>query len=142
FQSDRSHPSACSSLPVWSQDLALWVGVEPCRLKGRLVTTYALDHVQLAMPANREAEARLFYGSLLGLTEISKPPNLAARGGAWFQCGSIQIHLGVEADFRPAKKAHPAFLVADLGRMTDNLLQAGFKIRYDQETIEGYHRAF
>src|SRR5207247_4154139 len=71
-----------------------------------------------------------------------KPPNLAARGGAWFQCGSIQIHLGVEADFRPAKKAHPAFLVADLGRMTDTLLQAGFKIRYDQETIEGYDRAF
>jgi len=103
---------------------------------------YGLDHVQLAIPQNREAEARLFYGSLLGLIEIPKPANLAARGGAWFQCGSIQVHLGVETDFRPAKKAHPAFLVADLTQLTDKLSQAGYKIKYDQETIAGYDRAF
>lgn len=106
------------------------------------MTVYALDHVQLAMPPSGESQARQFYGSILGLTEIPKPPNLAARGGAWFQCGSIQIHLGVEADFRPAKKAHPAFLVANLGQVTENLRQAGYKIKYDQEPIEDYDRAF
>jgi len=106
------------------------------------MTLYGLDHVQLAMPPNREAEARLFYGSLLGLTEIQKPANLAARGGVWFQCGQIQVHLSVETDFRPAKKAHPAFLVADLTQLTDKLSQAGYKIKYDQETIAGYDRAF
>jgi len=106
------------------------------------MTAYSLDHVQLVMPPNREAEARLFYGSLLWLTEIPKPANLAARGGVWFQCGSIQVHLGVETDFRPAKKAHPAFLVADLTQLTDKLSQAGYKIKYDQEAIEGYERTF
>jgi len=106
------------------------------------MTLYGLDHVQLAMPPNREAEARLFYGSLLGLTEIQKPANLGARGGVWFQCGQIQVHLGVETDFRPAKKAHPAFLVADLTQLTDKLRRAGCKIKYDQEVIEGHNRAF
>ena len=68
-----------------------------------------LHHVQLAMPAGGEAQARQFYGVLLGLTEIAKPARLAARGGVWFQCGSLQLHLGVDADFAPAKKAHPGF---------------------------------
>jgi len=107
-----------------------------------LMTAYGFDHVQLAMPPNQEAEARLFYGSLLGLIEIQKPANLTARGGVWFQCGAIQIHLGVEIDFRPAKKAHPAFLVADLTQLTDKLSRAGYKIKHDQETIAGYDRAF
>jgi catechol 2,3-dioxygenase-like lactoylglutathione lyase family enzyme len=69
----------------------------------------ALDHVQVAMPQGQEAAARAFYGGVLGLPEIAKPESLAARGGVWFQCGHQQLHLGVEEDFRPAKKAHPAF---------------------------------
>ena len=106
------------------------------------MTVYGLDHVQLAMPPSREAEARQFYGSILGLTEVPKPSNLAVRGGAWFQCGSIQIHIGVETDFRPAKKAHPAFLVEDLKQIIASLRQAGYNIKYDQETVEGHDRAF
>ena len=73
-----------------------------------------LDHVQLACPPGGEDEARRFYGELLGLTEIEKPPALAARGGVWFECGaSQQLHLGVEEGFSPARKAHPALLVAN-----------------------------
>src|SRR5580700_5134071 len=74
-----------------------------------------IDHVQLAAPMGCEVAAREFYGSILGLAEIDKPPSLRARGGCWFQCGAQQIHIGVEPDFRPAKKAHPAFAVSDLG---------------------------
>ena len=68
----------------------------------------AIDHVQLAMPAGEEETARRFYRDLLGMAEIPKPPELAKRGGCWFESGTVQIHLGVEQDFRPAQKAHPA----------------------------------
>ena len=67
-----------------------------------------LDHVQVAMPAHRETEARAFYAGLLGMTEIEKPAHLAVRGGLWFAAGDRQLHLGVEAEFTPARKAHPA----------------------------------
>jgi hypothetical protein len=67
----------------------------------------AIDHVQLAMPAGREEDARRFYGGLLGIPEQPKPPHLAARGGCWFETDRVKVHLGVDADFRPAKKAHP-----------------------------------
>jgi catechol 2,3-dioxygenase-like lactoylglutathione lyase family enzyme len=70
-----------------------------------------LDHVQLACPAGGEDEARGFYGGLLGLKEIEKPEPLRARGGVWFECGAQQLHLGVEDQFSPARKAHPALLV-------------------------------
>ena len=103
---------------------------------------YGIDHVQLAIPVGGEALARQFYGELLGLAEISKPPNLAARGGAWFQCGSLQLHLGVESDFRPARKAHPGLLVSDLASLIKSLTTAGFEIRYDSEPVEGFDRAF
>ena len=73
-----------------------------------------LDHVQLAMPPGREAEAEAFYAGLLGLERVPKPPPLAARGGCWFRRGDVAVHLGVEEDFRPARKAHPAFVVRDL----------------------------
>jgi catechol 2,3-dioxygenase-like lactoylglutathione lyase family enzyme len=73
-----------------------------------------LEHVQLAMPRGREAEARAFYASVLGIPEVAKPPELAARGGCWFEDGPLKIHLGVEEDFRPAKKAHVALVVEDL----------------------------
>ena len=73
-----------------------------------------LDHVLLAMPAGRESEAREFYQSLLGIPEAAKPSGLAARGGCWFEDGELKVHLGVEKNFVPAKKAHPAFIVDDL----------------------------
>jgi catechol 2,3-dioxygenase-like lactoylglutathione lyase family enzyme len=72
---------------------------------------YAIDHVQLAMPAGEEEKARAFYAGVLGIPEVAKPPHLARRGGVWFQQGDLKIHLGVEENFRPAKKAHPALLV-------------------------------
>lgn len=103
---------------------------------------YGLDHVQVAMPINGESQARQFYGGLLRLTEVPKPSNLAARGGVWFQCGSLQIHLGVEAEFRPARKAHPAFLVRDLAHILYELTKAGYEIRYDPEPNPGFDRAF
>ena len=74
----------------------------------------ALDHVQLAMPAGHEARARAFYQGILGLGEQPKPPVLAARGGCWFSNGEVALHLGVDGDFRPARKAHPALVVEGL----------------------------
>lgn len=75
-----------------------------------------LHHVQLAMPPGEEGCARAFFAGVLRMTEPDKPPVLAARGGAWFRAGGLELHLGVEADFRPAAKAHPGILVADLVR--------------------------
>jgi len=106
------------------------------------VAVYGIDHVQLAMPSGGEPSVRRFYGELLGLTEISKPPNLAARGGAWFQCGPLQLHLGVESDFRPARKAHPALLVRDLPALLKTLAAAGCEVKYDSEPVAGFDRAF
>jgi len=74
----------------------------------------ALDHIQLAMPPGREADTRAFYGGPPGLDEETKPPGLAERGGCWFKRGALKVHLGVENDFRSARKAHPAFIVDDV----------------------------
>jgi catechol 2,3-dioxygenase-like lactoylglutathione lyase family enzyme len=90
-----------------------------------------IDHIQIAMPANEEAKARAFYGELLGLTEIEKPEALRARGGCWFQVGTQQLHLGVEAEFRPAKKAHPAFRIQNYEALQQRLEQTGFAITPD-----------
>src|SRR5215472_16025605 len=73
----------------------------------------AIDHVQIAMPAGGERQARAFYADLFGMTEVAKPAELAKRGGCWVTCAPVQIHLGVEDDFRPAKKAHPALRCFD-----------------------------
>ena len=78
------------------------------------MTVVGIEHVQLAMPPGGEGAARDFYSGLLGLPERTKPPALAARGGCWFEAPGVKVHLGVEADFRPAQKAHPALLVDDL----------------------------
>lgn len=94
-----------------------------------------LDHVQLAMPPGGEARAREFYGRLLGLREVEKPAPLAARGGCWFAGPRMHVHLGVEAEFRPAHKAHPAFLVADLTAVADRLASAGVKVASDDADI-------
>jgi catechol 2,3-dioxygenase-like lactoylglutathione lyase family enzyme len=84
-----------------------------------------LDHVQVAIPPGGEDIARGFYGGVLGLREIPKPPVMAVRGGCWFQCGAQQLHIGAERDFRPALKAHPAFLVADLAGLRRRLEEQG-----------------
>ncbi|HZR82931.1 MAG TPA: VOC family protein [Candidatus Binatia bacterium] len=94
----------------------------------------AIDHVQLAMPAGREDDARRFYSDLLGLPERPKPPQLAKRSGAWFESDSVKIHVGVEADFRPARKAHPALLVRGLAELVDRLRAAGFDVVEDAPT--------
>lgn len=102
---------------------------------------HGLDHVQLAMPAGEEARARDFYSGILGLTEVSKPANLAKRGGVWFVGDSLRLHLGVEGDFRPAKKAHPAFLVRHLAAMIRHLELVGVPVLTD-EALEGYDRIY
>jgi catechol 2,3-dioxygenase-like lactoylglutathione lyase family enzyme len=101
----------------------------------------AIDHVQLAMPPGAEAEARRFYELTLGIPEPPKPPPLARRGGCWFERGDLKVHLGVESDFRAAKKAHPAFLVEDLPKLKAALAAAGYAMKTD-EPLEGYDRIY
>jgi catechol 2,3-dioxygenase-like lactoylglutathione lyase family enzyme len=90
-----------------------------------------IEHVQIAMPPGREDEARAFYTGLLGLPEVPKPPALAGRGGAWFAQGEVRVHLGVETDFRAARKAHPAFVVRDLAALAARLRGAGVEVMED-----------
>ena len=89
----------------------------------------AIDHVQLAMPAGREDAARRFYCGLLGMAEVQKPEALGDRGGCWFESGPVKIHLGVEEDFRPARKAHPALRLTDFDGLTEKLRAAGIDVR-------------
>jgi len=100
-----------------------------------------IDHVQLAMPAGGEAAAVEFYEGLLGLTQVPKPPHLAVRGGCWFERDGVRVHLGVDADFRAARKAHPALLVSDLPALLTRLRAAGVPVA-DDEPLEGYDRAY
>ena len=101
----------------------------------------SIDHVQIAMPAGEEDKARAFYIDRLGFTEIPKPPDLARRGGAWFQAGSVQLHRGVEMEFRPARKAHPAFIVHDLEALISGVQRAGYETDTSQPPLDGYKRA-
>jgi catechol 2,3-dioxygenase-like lactoylglutathione lyase family enzyme len=99
--------------------------------KGSPVTrVIAIDHVQLAMPAGGEALARTFYVDLLGLQEVPKPAVLAARGGCWFETGTVRVHLGVETPFHPARKAHPAFV---LGQLEEFVASHGLSVRWSDE---------
>lgn len=97
-----------------------------------------LDHIQLAIPPGSEATCRGFWTGLLGCAEIDKPPALKSRGGAWFRIGAQELHLGVEADFAPARKAHPAFLVADIDDLAARL---SGPVRWDV-AIAGRRRFF
>ena len=90
-----------------------------------------LDHVQLAIPKGSEDVCRAFYCRLLGWRELEKPPLLAARGGLWLDIGEGQVHLGVEEDFRPARKTHPALIVADLDGLVRKLGEAGVAVTFD-----------
>jgi catechol 2,3-dioxygenase-like lactoylglutathione lyase family enzyme len=101
----------------------------------------ALDHVQLAMPTGEETRARSFYSGILGLPEKQKPPNLAAYGGAWFQRGSLNVHLSVDKNFIAARKAHPAFTVDDLDDVAVRLRDHGYPVILD-DAIPGSRRLF
>lgn len=96
-----------------------------------------LDHVQLAMPAGGEADAEAFYAGLLGLERVPKPEPSAARGGCWFVRGSTAVHLGVEEDFRPARKAHPAFVVRDLAALEAACAVTGVVFRPSPDRAPG-----
>jgi catechol 2,3-dioxygenase-like lactoylglutathione lyase family enzyme len=100
-----------------------------------------IDHIQIAAPQGCESEARDFYGSTLGLKEIEKPPVLRVRGGCWFECGSQQLHIGVERDFQAAKKAHPAFAVIHLDELRDTLRARGVKV-IDDDNLPGAQRFY
>ena len=104
------------------------------------MTILAIEHVQLAMPAGREDEARRFHSGLLGIPETAKPPELAKRGGAWFERDALKIHLGVDAEFRPARKAHPALLVRGLRALAQRLREASVEVLEDP--LEGYFRVY
>src|SRR5581483_10160479 len=100
----------------------------------------AIDHVQLAAPRGSEEEARRFYGSLLGMQEIAKPAMLATRGGVWFSSGEVQLHIGIEEDFRPARKAHPALRCRDYDGLLLSLRCAGVVVN-EADDIPGIRRA-
>ena len=103
------------------------------------MTVLGFHHVLLAMPAGEEEKAVAFYEGVLGIPQLEKPESLRDRGGCWFDNGSIQIHLGVEEGFRPARKAHPALLVSDLAAIRARLEDFGAELEY-QPALEGYDR--
>lgn len=100
-----------------------------------------MHHVQLALPAGAEQTCRDFYVGVLGMTEVQKPPELVARGGLWVRADGLELHLGIEEDFRPQRKAHPGILVADLDDLAERLRRAGVAIRPDS-LFEGMRRFY
>ena len=109
--------------------------------RGPGATLQAVDHVQLAMPRGEEAAARRFYGGLLGLPEHPKPPELAKRGGCWFESDVVRVHLGVEEPFRPARKAHIAFKVDEVAALAARARDGGFEVVEDSD-LPGHERVF
>lgn len=101
----------------------------------------AVDHVQLAAPPGSEERLRAYYVGVLGMTEVPKPPVLAARGGCWFQTGPVQLHLGIEEDFRPAQKAHPGLRVTGIERYAAWLTARGAAVTWD-EHLPGHKRFY
>lgn len=102
---------------------------------------FSLHHVQLAMPAGEEDRARAFFGDVLGMTEVAKPAELARRGGVWFRDGGLELHLGVEDGFSPARKAHPGILVEDLDAVAARLTDAGHEVTFD-DAFPGHRRFY
>ncbi len=100
-----------------------------------------IDHVQLAAPARCEAQARAFFGELLGLEELEKPEPLRSRGGVWFRVGTQQLHVGVDQEFAPARKAHPAFAVSRYDELVARLRAAGVPVA-DDVSIPGVRRCY
>ncbi|ARP74293.1 glyoxalase [Streptomyces pluripotens] len=101
----------------------------------------AVDHVQLAAPPGSEDTLRAYYVDVLGMTETPKPPELAARGGCWFEAGYVRLHLGLEEDFRPAKKAHPGLRVTGIEAYAARLAAQGAPVTWD-DTLPGYRRFY
>ncbi|MEV6259960.1 glyoxalase [Streptomyces sp. NPDC051784] len=100
-----------------------------------------LHHVQLAIPPGAEDLCRVFWGDVLGMEEIEKPPVLAARGGCWFRGGGLEVHLGVEEDFHPSRKAHPGILVTSLDALARRLEDHGIPVTWDGE-FPGHARIY
>lgn len=92
---------------------------------------YSLHHVQVAVPPGGEDDSRAFYVGVLGMTELEKPPVLAARGGLWVRADGVEIHIGVEEEFRPARKAHPGIRVTALDALAQRLSDAGVDVVWD-----------
>jgi len=105
------------------------------------MSVLGIDHVQIAMPAGEEEKARAFFINLLGFREIPKPPQLAKRGGLWLEAGTAQLHLGVEANFQPARKAHPAFIVDNLDELITKVQSARLETDVTQPPLDGCKRA-
>lgn len=103
-----------------------------------------LHHVQVSCPPDGEEEARRFWVEGIGLTEVAKPPVLAARGGVWFRGGAVEVHVGVEEPFVPARRAHPALLLDDpdeLSRTAGRLEALGFEVDWTgRKTFPGHER--
>ncbi|MGA7689773.1 MAG: VOC family protein [Jiangellales bacterium] len=104
-------------------------------------TFVGLHHVQLAIPPGGEDRCRSFWRDVLGMTEVAKPPVLAARGGCWFRGGGLEVHLGVDPDFAPAAKAHPGIVVADLRALAHRLERAGVPVLWD-DAFPGFGRFY
>lgn len=102
---------------------------------------HGLHHVQLAIPPGGEEECRAFWGGVLAMEELEKPPVLAARGGCWFRGGGLEVHLGVEEDFAAARKAHPGVLVGNLRALAEALTAAGVEVTWDAE-FPGHDRFY
>jgi catechol 2,3-dioxygenase-like lactoylglutathione lyase family enzyme len=103
---------------------------------------FGLHHVLLAIPAGSEDRCRAFYVDVLGLVELPKPPALAARGGLWVRADGLELHLGVEAEFRAARKAHPGIRVLDLDGLAEHLTAAGIPVSWDNENFPGHRRCY
>ena len=103
---------------------------------------FSIDHVQLAMPIGQEEKARAFFINILGFTEVPKPAELVKRGGAWFKSENVQLHIGTEIDFCPARKAHPAFLVDDVDALIAHAQNAGCETDLSQPPLDGYKRGY
>jgi catechol 2,3-dioxygenase-like lactoylglutathione lyase family enzyme len=100
-----------------------------------------LHHVQLAIPPGSEEKCRSFWGDVLGMTELEKPPALAARGGCWFRSGGLEIHLGVESEFVAATKAHPGIVVDSLEALARRLHEGGSPVTWD-DNFPGFDRFY
>lgn len=116
-------------------------GPGPSDRPGGGIGLIGLHHAQLAAPAGSEQALRDFYVGILGMTEVTKPITLAGRGGAWFRAGALELHLGVEEDFRPARKAHPGLLVENLPAYADRLVARGIPVKWD-DNLPGFRRCY